>query len=199
MTIPEFKTFLIPIYKEWYIKEEDMKEGDEYWDEEMKELEEDFAKDDFHKVIYLDCLKKDLEKLDDFFGAENSFTEPNDGWLQDVPSGFITLENGLTCLICHAGNDYQQPIAFVVYPDGNKLRAYIPKKGNPWNWKTKELFSGNEDDDFEQMSKQILDPELLSEFKTKYETNQFEIEHDRKYLVSWEAMKQDILERIKIR
>jgi hypothetical protein len=209
LSIPDLKRILEKEYVSYHIEEEDVDITDE---EEKKELKKEMDKDDFHKVVFMNCFKKDLEKVEDLYCTENSYTEPGDGCYENkVPCGFVTLENGFSCLVVHAGGDGDVPVIFIIYFDGKKLRAYVPKLGNPWNWKTKELFPycGEVCDDdneysveptFKQIPNQIVNPVLKKEFLEKYPTiDSFDFERDaEKYIVNWNEMKLDIINRIKL-
>lgn len=60
-------------------------------------------------------------------------------------TGLVSLGNGLTFWGMAAGGDWEQPVFWIVYWDGKKLRAYVPIDGNPWNTKTKKAY-GNDDE-----------------------------------------------------
>jgi hypothetical protein len=49
-----------------------------------------------------------------------------------------------------AGGDWECPVAFIIYWDGSKLRAYVPTDGNSWNTDTKRAY-GNEEKDGEDL------------------------------------------------
>jgi hypothetical protein len=105
-------------------------------------------------------IKKDLSKVEfDFenteYGKEHNHirfnpitgkSEYEDEPMQ-IPSnkflGLQTLDNGLTFLGVVAGGDWETPLGFIIYWDGKKLRAYIPKDGNPWNTDTKMAYGNN--------------------------------------------------------
>ena len=59
--------------------------------------------------------------------------------------GFRTLDNNFVFFGVTAGGDWELPIFFIIYWDGEHLRAYIPTDGNTFNPKTKAAY-GNEDD-----------------------------------------------------
>jgi len=210
LSIIELKEIIKKYYIQFYLEEEDINPESEYYEDEMEELNEEIEKNNFYKIVEMDCLKSDLNKLKNLFGAENCCTKPNNSCYKNkVPCGFITLENGFSCLVVHSGGDGDVPVVFIVYYDGNKLRAYIPKSGNPWNWKTKELFPycGEVCDDnneysveptFKQIPNQIVNPVLKKEFLEKYPTvDLFDFQNNfEKYIVNWDEMKLDIMKRI---
>lgn len=90
-----------------------------------------------------DVLKDDL-KVE--FGFENFDQKrvPNHCVADTSLMGYHSEANGFTYLGCSAGDDSDYPLFFVVYWDGNKLRAYIPTEGNLWNKKTKKAYGSND-------------------------------------------------------
>lgn len=78
------------------------------------------------------------------FDCENTSLSPQDFGPEPL-MGYRNLGNGLVILGCCAGGDWEFPVYFAVYWDGKKLRAYIPREGNPWNTQTKRAF-GNDDE-----------------------------------------------------
>lgn len=91
-------------------------------------------------------LEKDLSTVQ--FDTENMSSEDlyGDG---SFPIGYHTLENGMSFLGVNAGGDWENPLFFIVYWDGQDLRAYIPEDGNPWNTDTHKAY-GNDDENDEQ-------------------------------------------------
>jgi hypothetical protein len=81
-------------------------------------------------------VTNDLNKVQ--FDIENMDVE-NDGRI----GGFQTRDNGLTYLGISAGGDWESPLFFIIYWDGQKLRGYIPTKGNTWNTDTNMAY-GND-------------------------------------------------------
>lgn len=73
---------------------------------------------------------KDISKID--FDLENNET-----------IGTIDVD-GATVEVCRGGGDWQTPIMFAVYFDGNDVRGYVPEKGNLYN--TDEKIALSEDD-----------------------------------------------------
>jgi len=60
-------------------------------------------------------------------------------------TGFDILSNGVAVLWVCAGGDWEFPVAFCLYiDDSGEFRAYVPKEGNCYNFKTKKAF-GNDD------------------------------------------------------
>lgn len=71
--------------------------------------------------------------------------------------GKIESINGLTYLKCYAGGDWEDPILFFIYWDGNKFRGYIPTYGNSYNRKYKRAFGNNDEEDVEFLKTQNID------------------------------------------
>jgi len=94
-------------------------------------------------------LQKDLSKIQ--FDLENFYSAPfNPPGDSAAILGLHTSSSGLTFLGCEAGGDWEYPIYFIIYWDGEILRSYIPNKGNYYNKKTKMAFGNCEKSDFEQ-------------------------------------------------
>lgn len=104
-----------------------------------------------YEVAYMSKIQDDIKKIE--FDCEN-VTDPDD--LEDggfrMPGfthGYDTLPNGVAVCWVGAGGDWEDPLAFCVYVgDDGSLRAYVPKDGNAYNFKTKAAFGNwHEDDD----------------------------------------------------
>lgn len=54
--------------------------------------------------------------------------------------GYRTLDTGLTFLGWAAGGDWQHPVYGIIYWDGERLRAYVPTDGNPYNTDTNRAY-----------------------------------------------------------
>jgi len=91
-------------------------------------------------------IEKDLSKVE--FDCENFECTKQDHCPE---AGYGVTSHGLAYLCCFAGGDWEQPIYFIIYWDGNKLRGYIPEKGNPWNKKTNVAFGNDEEKDQEYL------------------------------------------------
>lgn len=95
----------------------------------------------------LATIMKDLSKV--HFDWENfdcaSDEIGNDGL------GFWTTQSGVPVLGCRAGGDWEWPVHFVLYPESKtSIRAYLPKEGNTWNFKSKTAFGSEEEKGFER-------------------------------------------------
>lgn len=91
-----------------------------------------------YEVVYQSKIQDDLKKIE--FDCEN-VTDPDDEEGFNMPGfqhGYDTLQNSVPVCWVGAGGDWEDPLAFCVYigEDGS-LRAYIPKEGNAYNFKTK--------------------------------------------------------------
>ena len=97
------------------------------------------------------------------FDMENVTTK---GWGNDFKNimGFQSLKIGnfriyFTYLGVMAGGDWEEPVYFIIYWDGAKLRAYIPNDGNPWNEINKMPFGNDENSDIDYLvHKKIIPP-----------------------------------------
>ncbi|MBX7136803.1 MAG: hypothetical protein K1X83_02380 [Oligoflexia bacterium] len=65
------------------------------------------------------------------FAHENLITESE--LPEEALVGYHRLPNGLSFLGCLAGAEHETMLFFAVYFDGEKLRAYFPQDGNPYN------------------------------------------------------------------
>jgi|GEM_PF-3619652 len=93
------------------------------------------------------ALKKDLSKVE--FESANLTIDATDHPEYSKILGYHTLSNGLTFLGAMASGDTSIPIYYIVYWDGEALRAFIPKNGNLWNPKTKAPFGDDPTEDIE--------------------------------------------------
>lgn len=77
-------------------------------------------------------VSADLDKVS--FDTENieCNAEYGDGYDKDV-IGYHVLENGFEFVGFIAGGDWEDPLCFIIYHDGNRLRGYIPVCGNTYN------------------------------------------------------------------
>ena len=103
----------------------------------------------------------DLKKID--FSCEN-VTDPNDEEGFDMPGfthGYDILPNGIAVCWVGGGGDWELPLAFCIYiaPDGS-FRAYIPKDGNCYNFKTKKAIGNWSPDDEDAWGEGDSDAEL---------------------------------------
>ena len=88
-------------------------------------------------------LSKDLKIS---FDTENMIVE-NDRYGMSI-LGLQHIKD-FNFLGVYAGGDWEVPVFFILYyDDKNKLRAYIPSDGNPYNRKTKEAWGNDCDEDF---------------------------------------------------
>lgn len=110
----------------------------------VKDLEERLDKaGGLSEALYSYKVLSDLEKVE--FDLENFTYVEGDFDMPGFRPGFDTLPNGVAVLWVGAGGDWELPIAFCLYiGDGGEFRAYIPKDGNCYNFKTKSAF-GNDD------------------------------------------------------
>lgn len=75
---------------------------------------------------------------DDIWGGKYKFDSEN----VDAFGGIKMSKKGFPYIQCDAGGDWECPVCFFVYFDGNKFRGYVPLKGNALNRNEKHAFSG---------------------------------------------------------
>jgi hypothetical protein len=92
-----------------------------------------------------DQLRSDLSRIR--FNTENT---EHSGHYRFFPDflGVKALDNGTPYLAMSSGGDWEFPLCYVVYWDGEQLRGHIPKEGNIYN-KTHNAAFGNQDEDEE--------------------------------------------------
>ncbi len=92
----------------------------------------------------LNKVHKDLSKI--------SFSDENLGSIGDIKTS-----GGLTYVTCYGGGDWEKPILFYIYWDGNNFRAYIPTYGNSFNRKTMMPLGNNNEEDISFLRSQGFD------------------------------------------
>ena len=128
----------------------------------------------YFSKITIDELKSKIDFLDNPYLIRKKFEKDlkvefdfeNFDCDDDDLLGYHTLDNGLTFLGCSAGGDWETPVFFIIYFDGKKLRAYVPKKGNTWNKKTKQAY-GNEEEEETEMDSEFNSKEILEDIKSR--------------------------------
>lgn len=96
-------------------------------------------------------LGKDLKcrfDLENFEQSEDHYNKELKGL-----TGCVQLENDLTICGITSGGDWEHPVYFIVYWDGNKLRGYVPTDGNPWNTTTKKAYGNDDNADLKNAKK----------------------------------------------
>lgn len=151
---------------------------------------------DGHNIPFMtEQVNKDLFSKCEF-DIENvyGYKEEDASWstIRDITE-FHTWENGLTTLGVLAGGDWESPVYFIIYWDGQQLRGYLPKKGNPYNHKMKQAFGNHTEEDRIACKKQY--PERFKDFELEdiYPPDHLEGMRDLNLI------KEDILERLKER
>lgn len=140
MSVEDFKNEMIHAYHEYAMEQEHKYKGElqltptpgnfvytlAYGNKNNK-------KSKYANALYGDIwdgkYKFDSENVDDYGGIKMS-------------------KKGFPYIQCAAGGDWECPVCFFIYFDGNKFRGYVPLKGNALNRNEKHAFSGsgNEDD-----------------------------------------------------
>ena len=101
-------------------------------------------------------ILKDLSKIE--FDLENFESETHE-WLeienQESLMGFQHIE-GFSFWGCYGGGDWEEPVFFIIYHDGSKLRGYVPVCGNVFNLKTKQALGNDEEADVAFLNNDIV-------------------------------------------
>lgn len=107
----------------------------------------DFLRKNYFNPQLTATIINDLSKVE--FDQENLEWENGEGYAgtKDI-TGFNTLKNGLSYLGVCCGGDWENPLFYIVYWDGRKLRGYIPTEGNHWNTDKNSAYGNNYEDDF---------------------------------------------------
>ena len=101
--------------------------------------------------VYSLCYKnRDNEKskyasalYDDIWNGKYKFDSEN----VDAYGGIKMSKKGFPYIQCAAGGDWESPVCFFVYFDGNKFRGYVPLKGNAINRSNNTAFQGGGDEE----------------------------------------------------
>lgn len=128
--------------------------------DELEKLYKDSVRDWWSDSKYTKlCL--DLEKVD--FSTENMNDDPNSrGLPYSSLLGYQQIDD-FSFYGVSAGGDWEYPLYFICYLDGKELRGYIPKKGNVWNYKTKQAIGNGDDDDDPEDYESLEDCEKIKE------------------------------------
>jgi hypothetical protein len=141
---------------------------------------DDFEKK-FEEAFFLNSISRQFSGKDGF-DVEFDFENCN---LRDDPTsfprdlmgkglmGYQTLENGLQFLGGCAGGDWQVPVYFIVFWDGERFRPYVPRDGNVFNKDTNEAFGNEPEKDFDYFVKN--DPAFKAE---EFDREDFEADGD---------------------
>lgn len=106
----------------------------------VQKIEKDVSKINFDFENFY-FMKEEEYTDSDFSSEKEEISEYENLENYDI----YTLENGLTYCLCCAGGDWEEPVYFIVYIDNkNKLRAYVPSKGNTYNLKYKCAYGSEE-------------------------------------------------------
>lgn len=65
----------------------------------------------------------------------------------DTIGDIRTTKSGISYVLCNKHGDWENPVLFMVYFDGNKVRGYIPEYGNCYNRIEKRAFGDPSDKD----------------------------------------------------
>lgn len=145
-------------------------------------------------------INKDLSKV--CFNDENEVFTQN-GAFTDNPNnlcGFHTLDNGFTFLGGMAGGDWEKPVFFIIYWDGQKLRGYIPAYGNTYNANLNTAFGSEEDSDKFEKYLKIYGISEYSHYEDMIECycryNAYQYQKNGEIDVDWTRIEEDVKSRI---
>ncbi len=111
----------------------------------VEELEPEEMEDPFESAftfLYFENaqVRSDLRKIDFDFENYSTPNEDNRDTNTDRILGWHTLPNGFSFLGCWAGGDWETPVYFILYWDGEKVRGYVPEDGNTFNSKYRTAY-----------------------------------------------------------
>ncbi|MDF2880019.1 MAG: hypothetical protein K0R54_576 [Clostridiaceae bacterium] len=120
-----------------------------------EEISKKFKPDSLNKEKYIihalieddSLVAEDLSKIG--FGTDKITINQRKNDDNDCLIGYQTLDNGFTFLGALSGFEWEYPVFFIIYWDGENLRGYVPEKGNVYNSYTQEAFGNSEDEDLE--------------------------------------------------
>ena len=119
------------------------------FNEECAKLSDEDYGFDRYQLTKIGKIGADLKKVN--FDFENCDLEPEAEFGSPILGLRRLYVSGgyLNFIGMSAGGDWEHPVYFIVYldKDGKTLRAYVPKDGNNWNYKTKEAFGNDEEGD----------------------------------------------------
>lgn len=125
--------------------------------------------DGLSMLLEIDTTEEGIKEIEHDW--ENAEIDPADAYMNCKITGLQTIDT-LCFLGVTAGGDWETPVFSIFYFDENKdLRAYIPKKGNVFNFIDKAAFGNNQATDYKAS---------LLAYKVKYED--LENYNDRKML-----------------
>jgi len=110
------------------------------------EEELDVIKDEAQFISYLiNVYSGDIEFDTENISSRDDYINiaKGEGNIRDI-LGFHE-EKGFCYLGINAGGDWENPIFFILYYDGEKIDFYIPKAGNTFNPDTNSAFGNNEE------------------------------------------------------
>lgn len=145
----------------------------------------------------VDRILPDIKKVDfDFENCEFQHTDEFGQW--DGMLGYRNLYP-LSYIGVMAGGDWEYPVYFIIYldQDGKRLRAYVPKDGNVWNYDTNSAFGNNDEADDAFLRKWIKSHLSPEDAKTVLEREFYANEHCE-IMFNKELIRADIQKRIEV-
>lgn len=172
----------------------------------------------YYVVTEIAKVAKDISKV--YFDNENNYVSNSDTPVIDENNpllGIHTLNNGLTFLGCMAGGDWEYPVFFIIYHDGKGFRGYVPSYGNVYNLDFKTAFGSEEECDncddvlikkkyVDELIRLGIKPHPIFGFMGEECITDIYLKRqgidgsdsDSCIVVNWDAVKEDILNRIVI-
>lgn len=108
------------------------------FDEDETEID-DF--DDIDEIIVAGMMSHQFIKVHDDvqkirFDYENVYVEK-----------YLELSSGVPIALVLAGGDWESPVLFALYYDGNTFRGYVPTEGNVFNRTLKQAYGNATDEE----------------------------------------------------
>jgi len=111
-------------------------------------------------------IMKDLSKITFDFENYTDFDDDEGFCNGKYPVGYRLIKDDFHIFFVNAGGDWEFPICFILYWDGERIRGYIPNDGNAFNKKEKCAY-GSEDNtqnlNFDNIEKEIDETKMLND------------------------------------
>lgn len=149
LDMDEFLEIVACCMREYYSKEDyegvtsNIKDKNDITSKYIRDMLEEKNSQDYPDIDYLEYLN---DYITNELGADITVEYDAENWDWEL----VTIKGGLPGIILYRGGDWECSIAIFIYSDdGERLRAYIPKYGNPFNIDTMTAF-GNDNEADEQ-------------------------------------------------
>ncbi len=132
----------------------------------------------------LDVLDNDLKVQ---FDCENFEMGVGNNGYSDIKCaqilGLHSLDNGLSFWGMSAGGDWEEPVFFIIYWDGKRIRGYVPTDGNTFNTDTMEAYGNGYPEDDERSK------DVINKLKRYPELNGLKDEDIEEDFMGWDVDK----------